>query len=183
MLYTRKGDGGKTGLFGIKERMPKDHPVFDALGTVDELNSFVGLCRAHAREHGHDENSFIVSELYRVQEALFIVQAELAGAEKHINQAHVDSLEATIGKIELTIEKPTSFIVPGATVLSALFDCARTISRRTERAVVKALEDEESAKELRAYLNRLSSFFYALARHAAHIENMGERAPTYKPNN
>lgn len=179
MLYTRKGDGGTTGLFGTKERMPKNHPVFDALGSVDELNSFVGFCRAYARENHHSAHGYFVDQLDLVQEALFIVQAELAGAEKHIIQAHVDSLEATIGEIEEAIEKPTSFVVPGATVLSALFDYARTVSRRTERAVVEVRGDDGSTKELRAYLNRLSSFFYALARYAAQIEKVKERIPTY----
>ena len=176
MLYTRKGDDGESGLFGTKKRLPKDCSVFEALGSVDELNSLIGMCKAYMRERGDDR---ISSELHWVQEALFVAQAELAGAEKHIVQTHVDALETAIGNIETSIEKPTSFIVPGATVVSALFDYARTVARRTERAVLRSQVNPEVGAELRAYLNRLSSFFYALARHAAQTNGAAEKPPTY----
>lgn len=174
MLYTRKGDNGTSGLFGTKERLPKDHLVFDALGSIDELNSLTGLCRAYVRECGHDER-----ELLRAQEVLFVAQAELAGSEKRVTKAHVDALERAIGDIEASIEKPSSFVIPGATVLSALYDCARAVARRAERAVVRSQEAGAPQTQMQAYLNRLSSFFYALARHAAQTENTKEKPPTY----
>ena len=68
MLYTRKGDGGSTGLFGTKERVTKDHTLIEALGSLDELNSLIGLCKAYAREN--DERT--ANELEQVQEVLFI---------------------------------------------------------------------------------------------------------------
>lgn len=173
MLYTRKGDGGTTGLFGTAERVPKDHPMFEALGSVDELNALTGLIRAYVRTYEEDERT--AGELERAQETLFIVQAQLAGADKRVSQPQVDAAEAAIDTLESAITKPTSFVVPGATVESALFDYARAVTRRAERAVVRS----QAAPELRAYLNRLSSLFYALARHAAQRENAQERAPTY----
>ena len=173
MLYTRKGDGGNTGLFGTKERVSKDHPLLEALGSLDELNSLVGLCKAYVHEH----NERTADELEQVQEVLFIAQAQLAGSTMRVKSTNVDTLEATIDAIEAIIQKPTSFVVPGATILSALFDFARTVTRRTERAVVRAhLED---SSELHAYLNRLSSFFYALARHDAQTSGRMEKPPTY----
>ena len=178
MLYTRNGDEGNTGLYGTSERIPKDHPIFEALGSIDELNALTGLCGAYLREHNHGTPDY-AGELCGVQEALFIAQAQLAGADKCITQKHIDIIERAVADIETNIQKPTSFIIPGATVLSALFDCARTIARRTERAVVNAQVDRGQSKELRAYLNRLSSFFYALARDAAQRANIAEHAPTY----
>lgn len=173
MLYTRKGDGGSTGLFGTKERVSKDHPLLEALGSLDELNSLTGLCKAYVRE----DNKKNADALEQVQEVLFIAQAQLAGSTMRVTSKHVGTLEAGIDAMETTIEKPTSFVVPGATVLSALFDFARTVTRRTERAVVRAhLED---STELQAYLNRLSSFFYALARCDAQTSGKSEKSPTY----
>lgn len=173
MLYTRKGDGGNTGLFGTKERVSKDHPLLEALGSVDELNSLVGLCKAYVHEH----NERTTDELEQVQEVLFIAQAQLAGSAMCVTSKHVDALEASINAIETTIVKPTSFVVPGATILSALFDFARTVTRRIERTVVRAHLGDST--ELKAYLNRLSSFFYALARHAAQTSGTAEKPPTY----
>lgn len=173
MLYTRKGDSGSTGLFGTKERVSKDHPLLEALGSVDELNSLTGLCKAYAREH----NERTADELERAQEVLFIAQAQLAGSSMCVTSMHVDALEASINAIETTIVKPTSFVVPGATILSALFDFARTVTRRTERAVVRARI--EASTDLQAYLNRLSSYFYALARHTAQTSGIAEKPPTY----
>lgn len=173
MLYTRKGDGGSTGLFGTRERVPKDHPQLEALGSLDELNSFIGLCKAYVRNH-HKEHA---NELAVVQEVLFIAQAQVAGSTMRVTSAHVSELEADIDAIETTIEKPSSFVVPGATVLSALFDYARTVARRTERTLVRLHPPD--AADLRAYLNRLSSLFYALARHDAQASGSAENAPTY----
>jgi cob(I)alamin adenosyltransferase len=173
MLYTRTGDSGNTGLFGTKERVSKDHPLLEALGSIDEINSLTGLCKAYAREH----NERTADELEQVQEVLFIAQAQLAGSLMRVTSTHVDALEASINAIETTIVKPTSFVVPGATILSALFDFARTVTRRTERAVVRA--HLETSTELQTYLNRLSSFFYALARHAAQTRGRAEKPPTY----
>lgn len=173
MLYTRKGDNGTSGLFGTKERVSKDHPLFEALGSLDELNSLTGLCKAYV----HERNKETADELEQVQEVLFIAQAQLAGSTMRVTNTHVNALEAVIDAIEMTIEKPTSFVVPGATILSALFDFARTVTRRTERAVVRAhLED---STDLHAFLNRLSSLFYALARHDAQISGKAEKSPTY----
>jgi cob(I)alamin adenosyltransferase len=177
MLYTRKGDQGTSGLFGTRDRFPKDSAVYEALGTVDELNSLLGLCRAKAAKK-RDEIDLRL-ETRRVQECLFIVQAELAGAPKTILPQHVSALEYAIDHIESTIENPHSFVIPGETELSALFDYARTIARRAERAVIRAGPERAVSPESRAYLNRLSSFLYAAARHAAMRAGAKELSPSY----
>jgi len=181
MLYTRKGDGGTSGLFGTKERLPKNSPVYDALGTLDELNSLLGMCRAQVRRCA-DEEIDIPEEVTKVQESLFIIQAELAGAPKRTSNEGVAALERSIGIIEGLIENPHAFVIPGATELSALFDYTRAVCRRAERSVVAAGAAAVSA-ETRAYLNRLSSLLYAFARYAAMRRGVKESSPAYDTGN
>jgi cob(I)alamin adenosyltransferase len=173
MLYTRKGDNGTSGLFGTKERYPKTHPVYEALGTIDELNSLLGICRA---EIGCDDKS-LKYDIKNVQECLFVIQAELAGAEKHLSASDVSMLEHAIERMEHSIENLDSFVIPGTTKRSALFDFVRTIARRTERRVLAAIQYRHISEDSQTYLNRLSSFFYALARYNVHGET--EPSPSY----
>lgn len=173
MLYTRKGDSGQSGLYGTDQRLSKDSAIFEALGTLDELNSLLGFCRAYAVD------KIIHEDILQVQQALFIVQAELAGSDKKIKQEHVDALEKRIDTIEATIESPRAFVISGATQLSSLLDFARAVSRRAERNVVAAMEMKDITPELLAYHNRLSSLLYALARSVATSEGKDEPSPTY----
>ena len=177
MLYTRKGDSGTSGLFGTKERLAKDSTVYEALGTLDELNSLLGVCRAKAM--GVRGGIVIADELEKVQQMLFIAQAELAGAAKQILTAHLDILEFAVDDIESRIQNPHSFVLPGANELSALLDYARAVSRRAERAVVRVRGTRPVAPTTAAYLNRLSSLLYALARYAARESGAKEYAPSY----
>mgnify|MGYP001560938943 FL=1 len=177
MLYTRKGDDGTSGLFNTKERFPKNSPIYEALGALDELNSLLGVCRAYSGSKSGEVN--VALEVKNVQECLFIVQAELAGASKSMLPTHTEKLELTIGKIETLIENRHTFVIPGSTKLSALFDYVRAVSRRTERAVLDVRAIRNISIPTRTYLNRLSSFLYALARYAAVVENAEESSPSY----
>lgn len=176
MIYTRKGDGGTTGLFGTKKRLQKNCLLIDALGNVDELVSLLGVCRSHCNTKGQAE---IASQTLKIQERLFTIQAELAGASKAITQTEVDELENIIESFENKINVPKSFVIPGATPLSALFDFARAVSRRTERKVVGLKEVKNISPKTLAYLNRLSSFLYILARYEASKKNEKEMTPSY----
>ena len=178
MLYTRKGDTGTTELFGSPDRLPKDCPLFEALGTVDELNSLLGLCFAKATALGGEH--LHVAELVRdAQQDLFIVQAELGGARKTLDHAHVLRLEALIAEVESQIENPHSFVIAGGSELSAYFDYARAVSRRAERHVLAVRGDYPTSANTQKYLNRLSSFLYALARKANKLADSEEAKPTY----
>lgn len=177
MLYTRKGDTGTSGLFGTKKRLPKSRPVYDALGTLDELNSLLGICKVYAYDIAGEP--LIQKEIQDAQEALFIIQAELAGTDKHIDKKRVETLEDTIDGIEVRIGNPRSFVVPGATVVSAFLDYGRTVARRAERSIIKMGTTRKVSGESLAYLNRLSSLLYALARYAAAKEGVKETAPSY----
>lgn len=173
MWYTRRGDGGTSGLFGTKERLPKDHPVYHALGTLDELNSWLGICKARSNEPA------VQQALAAVQENVFIMQAELAGADKHLTEETLTELEANIEELERALPAPHSFLVPGANVESAYLDYARAVCRRAERAVVTAATHQALSPQTCAYSNRLSSYLYALARNAAQKNGVEEHAPSY----
>ena len=169
MLYTRKGDEGTSGLFGTKERFPKENTVFEALGALDELSSLLGICFARSRK----------KEVRTAQQHLFVIQAELAGAQKCITAEHVRELEAMTDRLEAQIQHPHAFIVPGSTELSGWFDYARAVSRRTERAVLRARILRNLSPHTYAYLNRLSSLLYALARQTGAEAKTAEVSPSY----
>lgn len=180
MLYTKKGDDGSSGLFGTDQRFTKDSAIYDALGTLDELNSLLGMCRAQMTNTNLEETDEITNHTLKAQEAVFIIQAELAGSDHTIDPLQVTELEQTIDDIERLVGNPHSFIIPGATILSAWFDIARTVARRAERLVIKVQPDRKVSAGSKAYLNRLSSLLYALARYVASLEHKGETAPLYQ---
>ncbi len=176
MLYTRKGDGGTTKTFGCDQRISKSSAVAEALGSLDEINSLLGLCKVKA---GTNETAKILD---RAQHNLFIIQAELAGADKHLAAEKVTEAEAIVDEIEKQLPPITSFFVSGGTELGAMFDVARTIARRAERRVV-AVSEEGKVKLGQAtmqYLNRLSSLLYALARLTNHRSGIKEEPPHYQ---
>jgi len=185
MLYTRKGDNGTTKTFGCDQRISKSSVVAEALGTLDEVNSFLGLARARATGKSFKiKNSRIkFSDLVlEVQQNLFIIQAEIAGATLTIEKSKIDKIEKVVDEIEKVLPPIKSFFISGATELGAIFDFARTLARRAERRVIEAKEEGKvkvGASTL-AYLNRLSSLLYALARITSHVEGTKEIKPTYK---
>jgi len=182
-LFTGKGDDGTTYFFGSARRYSKDSPLAWALGTLDELNSFLGVCKVRARNENFCisfENHPVALLVERVQQALFIIQAELAGAEKTIETEKVKEMEKIINSIESELPPIKTFLISGATEVSALFDYARTLARCAERTVF-ALPNELKPKEFScAYMNRLSSLLYAFARLAAHRGGIAEDKPSYE---
>jgi len=182
-LYTKRGDDGTTGLFGTDGRISKTSNITEALGTLDELNSVIGVCRAKYDKKNMEILGRRASDiLFDVQQHLFTIQAELAGADKHIDQEKVDWLGDTTDAIEETLEPITSFLLPGASELSSFVDFARTVSRRAERSVIRAADETtiEIHAETLAYCNRLSSLLYAMVRTTNDQLEASESAPTYK---
>lgn len=174
MFYTGKGDHGTTRTFDSACRIPKTDPCFEALGYLDELNSLVGLCRAQM-ERGETESK---DALKTIQNALFTIQAEVAGAPKYIRREDVVHAEEIIASLARNMEPPQGFVLPGNTPLSALIDYARAVSRRVERAVLRLPDEHRTGIETRRYLNRLSSLLYALARREAQKAGT-EEGPSY----
>jgi len=164
-IYTRTGDGGETGLFS-GQRVPKDDPRVEAYGTVDELNSWLGLVRAEALPADVDEL------LDRVQNDLFTMGADLAtppegrkaGKAPRIGPEHVRALEAAIDRYEADLPPLRAFILPAGPQAVALLHVARTVARRAERRVVTLYRAGGVAPEAVSYLNRLSDLLFVLAR-------------------
>ncbi|MFA5744751.1 MAG: cob(I)yrinic acid a,c-diamide adenosyltransferase [Candidatus Paceibacterota bacterium] len=181
MLYTGAGDDGMTKVFDCnQQKISKSSEVPEALGALDELNAFLGFVKVRT-----DKNKRISSALREVQENLFIIQAEVAGAGKQLAPEVVGKMEEMIGEIEKEMPPITGFSIAGGTELSALFDVARTFARRTERRIITAkdvLDKSDLSKissETMAYMNRLSSLLFALARLANHQAGVTEENPHY----
>ena len=158
-IYTRTGDRGETSLFG-GARVPKNDPRIDAYGTVDELNSCLGVVLAAARD----------AQLLEVQRDLFEIGAHLAspGTSRFagVEASRIEALERGIDAMEAELAPLKSFILPGGTAAAAQLHVARTVCRRAERLVV-ALHDEDPATQSSiAYLNRLSDYLFVAARYA-----------------
>jgi cob(I)alamin adenosyltransferase len=183
MLYTRKGDNGTTKTFGCDQRISKSSLIAEALGTLDEVNSYLGL----AKRRGYD-SVFKIGEIsfgdivQTTQENLFIIQAEIAGAPKTIEEKKIKEIEELVDAAEKEMPPIKTFFISGATELGALFDFARTLARRAERRVVGVHEEGKIkvGEFTLAYLNRLSSLLYAMARLSNHKSGIKEEAPDYR---
>ncbi len=188
MLYTRKGDGGTTRDFTCRqERLSKAAALPEALGTLDELNSFLGVCKARGeiepfRVPVGARHVPVARVLHAIQETLFIMQAQVAGAPAKVGKGKVKNLERITDSIEKVLPPIKSFTIAGATEFSALLDFARTLARRAERRIVQL--HESGARPLHAhtlvYANRLSSLLFALARLAASRQGVSEPSPRYR---
>jgi cob(I)alamin adenosyltransferase len=181
MLYTRKGDDGTTKTFGCDQRISKSSAIAEALGTLDEINSFLGICKVLSKQAGLflGEQSFesIVLEL---QQGLFIVQAELAGADKKIEENKVKMLEDWTDQAEKILPPIKTFFISGGTILASHFDTARTLARRAERRVIHVSDEGVIiSDQTKSFLNRLSSVLYALARLSNHLSEISEESPSY----
>lgn len=203
MLYTRKGDSGTTKAFNSKpgQRISKSSCQTEALGALDELNSFIGLLKVKLADISWEVQvvpaaksvtgvaaTKVVDSMKKpaeiiqwVQECLFIIQAEVAGADKKIEQSKVDSVEFIVDWIEKEMPPIKTFFISGGMELAAWFDISRTLVRKTERRVIAGIDNGEVivGPITLAFLNRLSSLFYALARLTNHKSGIKEVAPTY----
>ena len=178
MLYTKKGDNGLTTLFSCSKKFSKGSARIEALGALDELNSLLGFCKTKATEIESPFGDSISKHLESVQNDLFVIQAEVAGAKKKLNKKRINEVEKLINKIAkelVPFSGIKSFTISGGTELSALLDYSRAVARKAERRCV-AIKKHLSPQSLK-YLNRLSSLLFALAR----LANKGikEKKPKY----
>ena len=179
-IYTRGGDGGETSL-GDGSRAPKTDPLVAAFGTVDELNSALGLVLA--AEDLPDELRSVLAE---VQNELFdlgadvSVPVEAAGKERlRITGARVERLEHLCDRFNEPLPPLRSFVLPGGGEAAARLHLARAICRRTERATVAASEQRDVNPAALAYVNRLSDLLFILARSANAAAGIDE--PLWRP--
>jgi len=163
-LYTRTGDKGKTSIIG--GRVDKDDIRVEAYGTVDEVNCFVGQVMTELDEVVFKD---VLADLEKIQHELFDCGGDLANISDKIalklEKEAIDYLEKKIDEYILEAPELERFILPGGTKPSASIHIARTVTRRAERLVVTLMKNDEKTPELALqYLNRLSDYFFALAR-------------------
>lgn len=163
-IYTKTGDKGETSIIG--GRVSKDDIRVEAYGTVDELNSFVGLAVAQL---AGEQFADIKEDLEKIQHELFDCGGDLASISKRrewkLTEEAIAYLEERIDVFMEETPDLERFILPGGTEAAATVHLARTVTRRAERLVVTLVKTNEDIPELPLkYLNRLSDYFFALAR-------------------
>ena len=173
-IYTKTGDKGKTSLYGGK-RTTKDSLRIEAYGTIDELNSALGITRALRPDIELDEI------LKKLQNDLFVLGADMAtplGAKSQnvprIGERQITALERTIDSFDSRLQPLSSFVLPGGSQIASQLHLARTICRRAERLVVKLSRKEKIGPRCIIFLNRLSDLLFVLARFANHIDGTQE---------
>lgn len=157
-ITTKTGDSGETSLAN-GERVPKDNLRVQSYGTVDELNSFLGLAKHYLPENEKD----IVEQ---IQKDLFRLAAELAKGEEFVrllSEKEIEEITEIVHSYEKMVDL-NSFAIPGGTIASAHLDICRTIARRSERTVVSLSKEEKIRSEVIKYLNRISDLLYIMAR-------------------
>jgi cob(I)alamin adenosyltransferase len=185
MLYTRKGDAGTTKDFKSKagERKSKSSCQTETLGALDELNSFLGLVKVKSAGMKWMVKGKTPADIaHWTQNCLFSIQAEVAGADKKVGKEKVSEMESMIDEMEREMPPIKTFFISGGTELAALFDISRTLARKAERRAVAAVEKKEIVLDptTLAFLNRLSSLMYALARLTNHKSGINEVPPRYE---
>ncbi len=173
-IYTKTGDKGETGLFG-GERVKKNSLRIEAYGTVDELNSFIGLAFTEVKDNE------LRNILLKIQNELFVVGSDLATPENEKNknlkikrvpdEFYID-VEKVIDEYENKLEPLKNFILPGGSKCAALLHVSRTVCRRAERIVVELNSRENINKNIIIFLNRLSDLLFVIARYENSISNI-----------
>jgi cob(I)alamin adenosyltransferase len=171
-VYTRTGDKGETALVGGK-RVAKDSPRIDAYGTIDELNSIVGLARVFNEESldAGEAHRFLDEVLCQIQDELFDLGSELATPAEffqegmyRVGDAEIKKLEQLIDKCQEDLEPLKSFILPGGGRIGAYLHQCRTVCRRAEREILRLSRTEDVNASTIKYVNRLSDLFFVLSR-------------------
>ncbi|MEE9422932.1 MAG: cob(I)yrinic acid a,c-diamide adenosyltransferase [Gammaproteobacteria bacterium] len=157
-IYTRTGDKGDTGL-GDGSRVRKDHLRVETFGTVDELNSLIGLVLTHPIEDS------LQTALIDIQHQLFDLGGELSVPGYQVISAdHVTALEQLLDNLNADLQPLKEFILPGGCAATAYCHLARTVCRRAERRLVSLSDTENINQESLHYLNRLSDLLFVIAR-------------------
>jgi cob(I)alamin adenosyltransferase len=169
-IYTKTGDKGLTGLIGGK-RIPKSDIRIIAYGSVDELNSYIGLSISLLSKHNLSSSfSDIIVTLSRIQNELFVIGSDLAdpdlskSSSLRVQSNMITVLENDIDKYEKELSPITYFILPGGSIESSNLHIARSIARRTETNVAKLFLEDMINNLVLVYLNRLSDLLFVLSR-------------------
>ncbi|MBR4498456.1 MAG: cob(I)yrinic acid a,c-diamide adenosyltransferase [Bacteroidales bacterium] len=172
-IYTKTGDNGTTSLIG-GTRVQKNDPRLECYGTIDELNSYLGLIRDNYSSQD------IQDQLLTIQQKLFIISAEIANDKPQktnipsISEADILSLEEIIDGISEELPPQKSFIIPGGHPVSSYCQIARTVCRRAERTIYNIQPEKRPSMLSTIYINRLSDYLFILARKALKDFNKSE---------
>jgi cob(I)alamin adenosyltransferase len=177
-IYTKRGDSGETALVG-GQRVPKDALRIECYGTVDELNSFIGLALVSCSEEARLQK--LGEILLRVQHELFNLGSILATLPEDVHPKQPRVTDAEVGQLEREIDAMNeglpalrSFVLPGGSRVNAELHATRTICRRAERLVVALAREEQVPVEAIRYLNRLSDALFVWSRWANHVIGVAE---------
>ena len=173
-IYTKFGDSGETALYG-GTRIPKDALQIEAIGTVDELNAYIGYVQTLIDE------SDLCDLMERIQNHLFSIGADLATPATHtksieirISEDFTVEMEKAIDALSEELPPLTNFILPGGCQAGSVLHVARAVCRRSERCVVRLTREVNVNPEIIRYLNRLSDLLFVLARVVNHRSQMAE---------
>jgi cob(I)alamin adenosyltransferase len=182
-IYTKTGDAGTSSLFNL-ERRSKYDAIFNALGTVDELNAHIGLNIDNIKQFAKENkelSEILVPQLQTIQNDLFSLGSAVATprtssspnqiAATQFNAAQEQSLqlEAWIDQFTAQLPKLTNFILPSGGIVASSFHVSRAVCRRAERLVQSIVDSEKLEQNLAVYLNRLSDYLFTTARYSALI--------------
>jgi cob(I)alamin adenosyltransferase len=187
ILYTGFGDKGTTTLFDCKQtRISKSALLIEALGSVDELNAYLGIVKVYSEQDKLDlkvsnKKLTFAKILENIQQNLFIIQAELGGSDMSISKRELTKIENIIASIADILPPITSFTVSGGSIISSGLDFSRTLARRCERRIISVSEEKSRIISMNtlSYMNRLSSVLFAMSRYANYTFSIPEEHPNY----
>ncbi len=172
-IYTKKGDKGETSLIG-GDRVKKHHIRIEAYGTIDELNSYIGILRSFTSD------AINTNVLPEVQDRLFTIGSILASAPgskmivPDLHETDIVLLEKSIDKMHEELPELKSFVLPAGSLEIAHCHVARCICRRAERLIVDLAENQEVEPGIIQYVNRLSDYLFVLGRYTARMQGVEE---------
>ncbi|KAJ1955510.1 hypothetical protein IWQ62_005513 [Dispira parvispora] len=178
-LYTRTGDKGLTSLYS-GDRVSKTHPIIEALGTLDELNSSIGIAHYYCEQAGNG----LADQLKQIQQRIFEIGASVAtpaasSSEVKQERTNFDGnwlrfLERWVDEVDAQNPPLRQFILPSGGESAIFLHQCRSVCRRAERLLVLVNEESALSPDVLKYVNRLSDYFFAAARRAAHYDQKVE---------
>ncbi|KAF5298057.1 hypothetical protein FQA39_LY11825 [Lamprigera yunnana] len=178
--FSRNGDDGTSKTL-TGQLLPKDHRIFDAIGSTEELLSYIGIAREHALEGEHEYSD----KLKRIQTVIIDISTAISKCgdknKKPVLSTYIKELEDWIHHYSEQLPPPEQYIIPGGGIAAASLHVARAICRKTERIVVPLVREDELDKEALVYLNRLSDFLFTVSRIAVKLDKRTESIYIPKP--
>lgn len=187
ILYTGFGDSGTTTLFDCKQgRISKSTKLIEALGSVDELNAYLGIIKVYSDSDKiilkiGNKNILYSNIIEEIQQNLFVIQAELGGSKISVVKKELIKIENIINQIGKVLPPITSFTISGGSIISSSLDFARTLTRKSERRVITVFDEGSRiiSPYTISYMNRLSSVLFAMSRYANYLFSIPEKHPNY----